>query len=73
MAYEDITLTTSDHVNIKAYMIPARKNVLSKSEMMSMSATQREEAGEQAMADWNTEKVNDDTLEVSHSCSIVTR
>jgi hypothetical protein len=66
MAYEDITLTTSDNVKIKAYMIPARKNVLSKSEMMSMSATQREEAGEKAMAEWNKEKINDDALEVSH-------
>jgi hypothetical protein len=72
MAYEDITLTTSDNVKIKAYMIPARKNVLSKSEMMSMSATQREEAGEKAMAEWNQEKVNDDALEVSRSFLIVT-
>jgi hypothetical protein len=65
MAYEDITLTTSDSIKIKAYVIPARRNVKSREEMMGLSASQREEVGKEAMDEWVKEMGDDDEIEVS--------
>jgi hypothetical protein len=64
MAYEDITLTTSDNLAIKAYMIPARRNVKSREEMMGLSASQREEVGKEALGEWIKEMGEDDAFEV---------
>jgi hypothetical protein len=64
MAYEDITLTTSDNLAIKAYMIPARRNVKSREEMMGLSASQREEVGKEALEEWVKEMGEDDAFEV---------
>jgi hypothetical protein len=67
MAYEDITLTTSDNLAIKAYMIPARRNVKSREEMMGLSASQREEVGKEALGEWVKEMGEDDAFEVCDS------
>jgi hypothetical protein len=64
MAYEDITLTTSDSVRIKAYVIPARHNTKSRTEMMGLSPSQREQVGKEAMDEWVKEMGEDDALEV---------
>lgn len=69
MAYEDITLTTSDNLAIKAYMIPARRNVKSREEMMGLSASQREEVGKEALGEWVKEMGEDDAFEVG-LCSL---
>ena len=68
MAYEDITLTTSDSIKIKAYVIPARKNTKSRQEMMGLSPSQREEVGKEAMDEWVKEMGEDDALEVCPLC-----
>jgi hypothetical protein len=67
MAYEDITLTTSDNLAIKAYMIPARRNVKSREEMMGLSASQREEVGKEALGESVKEMGEDDAFEVCDS------
>lgn len=64
MAYEDVTLTTTDNLKIKAYMIPARRNVKSREEMMGLSAGQREEVGKEALQEWVKEMGEDDAFEV---------
>ena len=64
MAYEDVTLTTSDSVKIKAYVIPARQNVKSREAMMGLSSAERDELGKQAMDDWVQEMGQDDAIEV---------
>jgi len=64
MAYEDITLSTSDNLKIKAYYIPARRNVKSRDEMMGLSAGQREEVGKEALEEWVKEMGEDDGAEV---------
>jgi hypothetical protein len=64
MAYEDITLTTSDSVKIKAYLIPARRNVNSKEKLGRMTATEREQLGKKAMDEWVQEMGDDDAVEV---------
>lgn len=64
MAYEDITLQTSDKLKIKAYFIPARKNVKSREEMKGLSASQREEVGKEALEEWVKEMGEDDAFEV---------
>ena len=64
MAYEDITLTTSDNLAIKAYMIPARRNVKSREEMMGLTPSQREEVGKEALGEWVKEMGEDDAFEV---------
>lgn len=64
MAYEDVTLTTSDSVKIKAYVIPARQDVKSRETMMGLSPAERDELGKQAMEDWIQEMGKDDVVEV---------
>lgn len=66
MAYEDITLTTSDAVKIKAYLIPARRGVNSREKLYGLSASEREDLGKQAMDDWVKEMADEDAVEVSH-------
>lgn len=65
MAYEDVTLLTSDSVKIKAYVIPARRNIKSKEQMMEMTPAQRDELGKEAMKEWVKEMGEDQTIEVS--------
>lgn len=69
MAYEDVTLLTSDSIKIKAYVIPARRNIKSKEEMMGMSPAQRDELGKEAMDEWVKEMGEDETIEVSQLLS----
>lgn len=64
MAYEDITLTTSDSVKIKAYLIPARRNVNSREKLFGLSASEREEMGKKAMDEWVEEMGDDDAVKV---------
>lgn len=64
MAYEDVTLLTSDSVKIKAYVIPARRNIKSREEIMGMSPAERDVLGKEAMEEWVKEMGEDETIEV---------
>lgn len=65
MAYEDVTLTTSDTVKIKAYVIPARRNIKTKEEMMARTPAERDQLGKEAMDEWVKEMGDGDVVEVS--------
>ena len=65
LPYEDVTLTTPDHVKIKAYVIPARQRFVPTEELQAMSAKERKERGEKEVEAWAEEMGKEDTIEVS--------
>jgi hypothetical protein len=71
LAYEDVTLTTSDNVKLKAYVIPARRRNTSLDDMRGMTMKQREQIGEKAVEEWMAEMGKEDAVEVSKSDSRV--
>ena len=64
LPYEDVTLTTPDHVKIKAYVIPARRRFVPTEELQAMSAKERKERGEKEIEAWAEEMGKEDAIEV---------
>lgn len=64
LPYEDVTITTSDHVKIKAYVIPARRNFISTAELKEMNEEQRKAAVQREIERWTKEMGEDDAVEV---------
>ncbi|WWC89792.1 uncharacterized protein L201_004718 [Kwoniella dendrophila CBS 6074] len=67
MPYEDITLTTRDHVKIKAYVIPARKNPVVVDQLRGLNHKQREELGEKEMSKWLEEMGDEQAIQYAKS------
>ena len=65
LPYEDVTLTTSDGLKLKAYVIPARRRFIPTHEMQAMSSKERKERAEKEVEAWAEEMGGDDALEVS--------
>jgi hypothetical protein len=64
LPYEDVTLTTSDRVNIKAYVIPARRSFIPTPELQAMSREERVKAVHGQTTDWAEEMGTDEAINV---------
>lgn len=58
LPFEDVTLTTSDGLRLKAYFIPARERVVPLHELKGLQPAQMRERGEAEMRAWN--EIKDD-------------
>ncbi|RXK41607.1 BEM46 family protein [Tremella mesenterica] len=67
LPYEDVTLTTSDHVKIKAFVIPARRHPVQLSELKGLAAKEREKIGADEVEKWTEEMGKEDALEYAKS------
>ncbi|WVR05356.1 hypothetical protein IAU60_002370 [Kwoniella sp. DSM 27419] len=67
MPYEDVTLTTVDHVKIKAYVILARRNPISTEEMRSMGNGERKQRMDKEMDVWAEEMGDEKTVRYAKS------
>lgn len=63
--YEDVTLTCSDGVKIKAYVIMARRKPLMMSELRGLSPAERKEKAQMEMEAWAQEMGDEKAIEVS--------
>lgn len=63
--YEDVTLTCSDGIKIKAYVIMARKKPLMLSELRGLTPTERKERAQYEMEAWAQEMGDEKAIEVS--------
>lgn len=63
--YEDVTLTCSDGVKIKAYVIMARRKPLMVSELRGLSLAERKERAQMEMEAWAQEMSDEKAIEVS--------
>lgn len=63
--YEDVTLTCSDGIKIKAYVIMARKKPLMLSELRGLTPTERKERAQYEMEAWTQEMGDEKAIEVS--------
>jgi len=67
LPYEDVTLTTSDHVKIKAYVIPARRRPILLAEMQKMTTADMVDRGKKEMEVWAKEIAEEDAVVVRFS------
>lgn len=65
--YEDVTLTCSDGIKIKAYVIMARKKPLMLSELRGLTPTERKERAQYEMEAWAQEMGDEKAIEYSKS------
>ncbi|OXG18939.1 BEM46 family protein [Cryptococcus neoformans Tu401-1] len=65
--YEDVTLTCSDGVKIKAYVIMARRKPLMVSELRGLSLAERKERAQMEMEAWAQEMSDEKAIEYSKS------
>ena len=70
LPYEDVTLTTSDLLKIRGYVIPARRTFISTPEIQAMSAKERKERAEKEAEAWTAEMGTDEAINVSHDVVI---
>lgn len=63
--YEDVTLTCSDGIKIKAYVIMARKKPLMLSELRGLTPTERKERAQYEMEAWAQEMGDEKAIGVS--------
>ncbi|ORX40152.1 Alpha/Beta hydrolase protein [Kockovaella imperatae] len=67
LPYEDVKLTTSDGVKIRAYVIPARRKQISTEDLKMASPSARKEIAEKEVADWTEEMGQDEAIEYAKS------
>lgn len=65
MPYEDITLTTSDGLKVKAYFIPARRNPRGTWEIQSLPKGEQKAAMDKEVEDWEEEGKRPEAIKVS--------
>ncbi|TYJ58915.1 hypothetical protein B9479_000348 [Cryptococcus floricola] len=65
--YEDVTLTTSDGINIKAYVIPARRHPLSMSDIRALKKEDRRARAEEEMIKWAAEMGDEKSISYAKS------
>lgn len=65
MPFEEVQLTTPDGVKIRAYIIPARRQVVPLHELRGLNSKQVFERGIKEQVTWEAEKDSDDAIEVS--------
>ena len=65
LPYEDVTLTTSDGVEIKGYVIPARRNQVSTETLKELKRAEQQAIAEKEVADWTKEMETDEAIDVS--------
>ena len=64
LPYEDIKMTTDDGVQIRGYIIPARRRQISTDQLKAMSPIQRKEVAEKEVAEWAEEMGDEKAVEV---------
>lgn len=65
LPYEDVTLTTPDKLNIKAYVIPARRTYIPTPQLQAMSPAERVEACKRETESWAEEMGTEEAVKVS--------
>ena len=67
MPYEDVTLTCSDGVKVKAYVIPARQKPVQLDELLRLSPAERKKKGDEEVEKWTQEMGEGDALAFAKS------
>lgn len=65
LPYEDVTITTSDKVRIKGYVIPARRTYISTPEIQAMSPQERVKRSAEETEKWAEEIGTEEAIKVS--------
>lgn len=63
LPYEDITLQTSDHLKLHAYLIPARRHPATLHELQSLGTDERKARMKEEVDKWVEEMGNEDAVE----------
>lgn len=64
LPYEDVTITTSDKVKVKGYVIPARRTYISTPEIQRMSPEERVKRAAEETEKWAEEVGTDEAVKV---------
>jgi hypothetical protein len=64
LPYEDVTITTSDNLKVKGYVIPARRTYISTPEIQKMSPAERKEKAELETQKWAEEIGTEEAIKV---------